>query len=136
MDSGLLLEYSLARRLELETVGEGQRVPEAGTGASFLMQYAGFVIVASKGLTGFLSGLYSTVSFVYSSRRTGAPVGISVQEIIIIIIIIIIISLQTYLIFLLSSLFGVILLGFNYTQYSLLLIKKFEIALNLVIKRN
>ena len=33
----------------------------------------------------FLPGLYGTVSFVTSSRGTGAPAGISVYEIIIII---------------------------------------------------
>ena len=53
-------------------------------GLSFLMQYNGFPTVEELSRQRrFSPALYGTVSFVTSSRGTGAPAGISVYEIII-----------------------------------------------------
>src|SRR5690348_16897350 len=71
MDSGRLLEYRLARRLELETVAD--QWPEANTGPLFFC-----IVIDSELWSGAVSrGFYLayTVRFpLYtSSRRTGTP---------------------------------------------------------------
>ena len=57
-----------------------ERAREPGRPAKGLLSFVVWwnqKLEAVSGRQRFLSGLYGTVSFVFSSRRTGAPAGIS-----------------------------------------------------------